>query len=462
MKEQPQPLRIDLRKEAALSVIAHAFTYNSPEVKEIVKSLPAKVFFYASHRTIWKAVLESVRTCGTVDLILVTQILRLTNSQFTGYELSMISDKYKVGAPIQQHATFLVEDYMKEKLFKINQTTISEIDNGVLSVLELFQTQQAKQKLLFNECLTIIKKINGSYNTSILDVVDAELANIIRDVEAGTVSGIPYGIPGMDNKVDLMVPGDMIVIGARPGMGKTIMAMQIAIHAATVLNIPVDFHSLEMTKSKLAQRIISMFTAFTTNDILYRKVSKAQIEEIRSTLKTKLNNNLNLYDNANIDVDGINSDAEKSGAGLIILDYLQLSKGSKQGTRENDVSEISRGVKNTAMERKVPFIAISQLSRKVEERTSTQFRPVLSDLRESGSIEQDADTVILLYRPNYYGFKSKKYHEDITEINIAKQRNGKRPTVPALFDTKTNQFIHYDYTEENNNTDQEILDSEGF
>lgn len=450
-------ISLNPQQEAERAIIGHVMVHHNKNTKRIIEALPSGFFYFTMNKTIWSSIKEIHAAGHQPDIVTVSRDLNKKGFQQFIYALT----GYTSFVPpfVEQHATYLVEQYLAHTLKKIAQSIISVMEglNGS-TALDIYDNAKKKMDKAYDLCIRTSKKINGNIGSEISKILDNELDQMEQDLDAGTITGISYGIPGMDGKVDLMVPGDMIVIASRPGMGKTIMAVQIAIHAALTLNIPVDFHSLEMTRSKIAQRILAMFTQFTTNDILYRKLSKTQITSVRSAMKSKFNENLKLYDDASINVDQINKQAEESRTRLIILDYLQLVEGDKTGFRESEVSGISRGIKKTAMERKVPFIALSQLSRKVEERGSTKNKPQLSDLRESGSIEQDADTVIFPYRPDYYGWKDANYPKNITQFIVAKQRNGAKPTIPALFDETTNQFIKY----ENDKNNPENTTEEGF
>jgi replicative DNA helicase len=266
--------------------------------------------------------------------------------------------------------------------------------------------------------------------------------------KTGKVTGIETGYTDLDAILGGLQNSDLIIVAARPSVGKTAFALNIAQNVATRVQEPVAIFSLEMSAEQLVTRMVS------AEGIL--EASKLRIGDMGAEDWTKMANaagvlggtNIVIDDSPGITVHDIRSKCRRlkkqEGLGLIVIDYLQLiasvSKGRGAENRQQEVSEISRTLKHLAREMDVPIIALSQLSRGVEQRQDK--RPMMSDLRESGSIEQDADIVAFLYRDDYYDKESEK--KNIIEIIIAKQRNGPVGTVELVFLKQFNKFVNYD------------------
>ena len=247
----------------------------------------------------------------------------------------------------------------------------------------------------------------------------------------GGVTGVPTGFLDLDYKLAGLQPADMILIAARPSMGKTALALNIAQHVAFHEHLPVAIFSLEMPKEALVNRMMSMEAHIDANSLRVGKLKDMEWTELIHTGGMISESNLMIDDKTGITLSYFASRCRKfkmqhPDLALVIIDYLQLMQGSgKSDSRQQEVSDISRGIKQVAREINAPIIALSQLSRAPEQRPD--HRPMLSDLRESGAIEQDADVVMFIYRDDYYHPDTDE--KNVSEINIAKQRNGAVGTV---------------------------------
>lgn len=433
-----------LQKDTEQLVLASVLKYASANTKNIVNVLDSSFFYYSIHKKIWEAITECHKQGMAADIVALTRMLSAKNSNVDLDYILNLSAMHVNDANINTWAGWLVESRFRHDFQLLSNEAATKAENLSIDCVGLLDDVYSRLKKLEDSTISLIRKLSGRYNASVKQMVNEEIESIERDLVTNKTIGLPYGIPGMDEKVDPMIAGDFAIVAARPGMGKSVFALQVAMHVAIVLNKPVDFFSLEMTKAKLSHRVISMISRFSSKKVLYRDLNHEDVATIKSMARQRLNDNLVIYDDPDVNTNRIYSIAEKHQSSLVILDYLQLIRDKSSGSREQDVSYISRELKRTGMKLKIPVIALSQLSRKVEERTSTGHRPILSDLRESGAIEQDADTVIFLYRPSEYKLKNNSYPENIAEIIVAKQRNGSKEVVPVLFDTQINQFIKYD------------------
>jgi replicative DNA helicase len=271
------------------------------------------------------------------------------------------------------------------------------------------------------------------------------------------ITGVPSGFPSMDKVIYGWQPSDLVILAARPAVGKTAFALNLVRYAA--LNktkpTPVAFFSLEMSAAQLVQRILS-----AESEIMLEKISRGKLEDhevqqlYKKGIEVLAKAPIFIDDSAALNIFELRAKARrlvnKHGVGLIIIDYLQLMSGggNKNTNREQEISTISRGLKQLAKELNIPIIALSQLSREVEKRKDGNKMPQLSDLRESGAIEQDADMVMFLYRPEYYDITSNEFGESNrgeTHVRIAKHRNGSLETIKLRGLLHIQKFIEDDF-----------------
>ena len=258
------------------------------------------------------------------------------------------------------------------------------------------------------------------------------------------ITGVPTGFTELDYKTAGLHPSDLVLIAARPAMGKSAFALNIAANAALKANVPVVVFSLEMSKEQMVNRILCSEAMVDSNKVRTGKLDEEDWEKLAGSIGPLSEAEIYIDDTPGISVMEIRAKCRKlkleKNIGLVVIDYLQLVQGTNKrgGSREQEISEISRSLKMLAKEIGVPVIALSQLSRAVEQRPD--HRPMLSDLRESGAIEQDADIVMFLYRDDYYNQESEK--KDIAEVIIAKHRGGSTGTVELLWLGNYTKFVN--------------------
>ena len=263
----------------------------------------------------------------------------------------------------------------------------------------------------------------------------------------GSVTGIPTGFTDLDYRTAGMQPSDLVLIAARPSMGKTAFVLNIAQHVAFKQNKCVAIFSLEMSKEQLVNRMFSLESSVDAQKLRTGQLNDQEWERLIESAGVIGRSNLIIDDTPGISISELRSKCRKfkleHGLSMIIIDYLQLMSGSgRSDSRQQEISDISRSLKSVARELGVPVLALSQLSRAVEQRPD--HRPMLSDLRESGAIEQDADVVMFIYRDDYYNHDSEK--KGVSEIIIAKQRNGPIGTVELAWLPEYTKFANLEHS----------------
>ena len=290
----------------------------------------------------------------------------------------------------------------------------------------------------------ILQKRNSGEFVGIKEIVFKSLESIEAAARnKGSVTGVATGFYDLDYKTAGLQPSDLILIAARPSMGKTAFVLNIAEHVVLRNNVTTAIFSLEMSKDQLVKRIMSMHSKVNSQSMRTGDLSDDDWLKLVESARVIGNSNLIIDDTSSISISELRSKCRKfkleHNLGLVIIDYLQLMTGSKKSeSRQQEISEISRSLKGLARELSVPVVALSQLSRAVEQRPDK--RPMLSDLRESGAIEQDADIVMFLYRDDYYNHDSEE--AGISEVIIGKQRNGPTGTVKLAWLSQFTKFAN--------------------
>ena len=326
-------------------------------------------------------------------------------------------------ANVKHYANIVKEKAVLRRLIQTNEEILSKCYGGKEKLDDILESAEKK-------IFEVAQKRGATEFVPIEDVVLQALENIEKAAKVkGTVTGVSTGFTDLDYDTAGFQPSDLILIAARPSMGKTAFALNIALHAAIKENKKVALFELEMSKVALATRLLAMQSRVDGQKLRSGELSPSEWAALSEGSAEVAASNIVLEDAANITPMELRSKCRKlkleKGLDMIIIDYLQLMTMGKSDNRQQEVSDISRSLKLLARELDVPVVALSQLSRKVEERTDK--RPMLSDLRESGAIEQDADVVMFLYREGYY--KPDSENPNVTEVIIAKQRNGPVGTV---------------------------------
>ncbi len=400
-------------------------------------------FYDPRHGSIYKGMVELYEKRRPIDILTLSEHLGDTVGLESVGGASYITDLTNMvptSAHAKHYAEIIVDKAIKRRLIKASET-ISQLgfkaDTEVSALLE--QAEQA----LFKVSQENIKQELVSIEDILAESFD-RLDDLHKD--KSTVRGVKTHFPGLDNKLAGLQKSDLIILAARPSMGKSTFAMNIAHNVATKSQQSVLVFSLEMSKEQLVDRLLAAEAGIDAWNIRTGNLSDHDFEKLGQAMGSLSEAPIYIDDTPGISVLEMRTKARreqhKRPLGLIIVDYLQLMSGSKStgDNRVQEISEISRGLKAMARELNVPLIALSQLSRSVESR-SPQI-PMLADLRESGSIEQDADVVMFIYREDYYNPETERQH--ITDVLIKKHRNGPTGTVEFYFHPELLQFRSID------------------
>lgn len=397
-------------------------------------------FYYPSHKEIYEAILALYEQNQPVDLITLIEKLqeRTTLEAVGGQQYIMeISTHIGTSANIRQHAKIIEQKSILRKLIKTSSDIMSKSFEGGEDIQNIIENAE---KGLFD----IIQNRKVEEFSPIKDVL-VNTFDRIEDVfhNKGKITGVPSGFIDLDRKTTGFQPSDLILVAARPSMGKTAFSINVCQHAAIHAKIPVAIFSLEMSKEQLVNRMLSAEAMVDSQKLRTGDLEEEDWNKIARAIGPLSEAPIYIDDTPGISVSELRAKCRKlkieKGLGLIMIDYLQLMTGSgKTESRQQEISEISRSLKGIAREVQCPVIALSQLSRAVEQRAD--HRPMLSDLRESGAIEQDADVVMFLYRDEYYHPDTEKKNQG--EVIIAKQRNGPIGTVDLVWLGQYTKFVN--------------------
>lgn len=413
--------------EAEQAVLGSMLT-DQDAVIAAIETLKSDDFYREDNKIIYEAVLNVYNRAEPIDIItLKSELSSMGKLEAVGglEYIAQLPDKVPTTANVERYIKIVEEKSMLRNLVK----TANEIINlGYDETENVEDIMDMAEKKIFD----VMQRKSQKGYTSIKDIlIDSftQLENLYN--QKGSITGVPSGFVELDRKTAGLHGSELILIAARPAMGKTAFALNIGTYAATRAKCPVAIFSLEMSKEQLANRILCSEALVDSNKVRTGELEDEEWAKLAQTSGELSTAEIYVDDTPGISVMEIRAKCRKlkleKNIGLVIIDYLQLIQGSgKRGaSREQEIAEISRSLKILAKELNVPVIALSQLSRAVEGRPD--HRPMLSDLRESGSIEQDADIVMFLYRDDYYNENSEK--KNIAEVIIAKQRSGSTGTV---------------------------------
>ncbi|MBO7634370.1 MAG: replicative DNA helicase [Lachnospiraceae bacterium] len=397
-------------------------------------------FYQQKFAILYSTILELTNEGKVVDIVTLQDRLKTKDVPQDMSSLSFISQiarSVPTAANVRHYADIVKEKAIKRRLI----AAAEKIENQCyLDREDLDSVLDSSEKQVFE----ISQNRRTSEFENIRDVVLRAIDNIeAASKSKGSVTGVATGFFELDYKLAGLQNSDLILLAARPSMGKTALALNIAEHAVTKLRVPTAFFSLEMSKVQLVNRLISMDSQVQAQAIRTGQLSDQDWTAITDSARKLSGSTLFIDDTPSISVSELRSKCRKlkleHGLGLIIIDYLQLmtaTTGKASESRQQEISEISRSLKAIAREINCPVLALSQLSRAVEGRPDK--RPMLSDLRESGAIEQDADVVMFIYRDEYYNHDSEK--KGIAEVIIGKQRNGPTGTVELAAQLEYTRF----------------------
>ncbi|MFV0344001.1 MAG: replicative DNA helicase [Anaerocolumna sp.] len=397
-------------------------------------------FYQQRYSVLYEAMIELFNEGKPVDLITLQNKLKEKDVPPELCSLEFIRDlitSVPTSANVRYYANIVKEKSMLRQLIKVTEAITNEcyMDKEKLETI-----LEDSEKKMFD----VFQKRNTGDFVSIREIVFKSLESIESAARnKGSVTGVATGFYDLDYKTAGLQPSDLILIAARPSMGKTAFVLNIAEYVVLKGNVTTAIFSLEMSKDQLVKRIMAMHSKVNSQSIRTGDLSDEDWLKLVDSARMIGNSNLIIDDTSSISISELRSKCRKfkleHNLGLVIIDYLQLMTGSKKNeSRQQEISEISRSLKGLARELSVPVVALSQLSRAVEQRPDK--RPMLSDLRESGAIEQDADIVMFIYRDDYYNHDSEE--AGISEIIIGKQRNGPTGTVKLAWQSQFTKFAN--------------------
>lgn len=425
--------------EAEQSVIG-SMIMDKDAITTATEILDSDDFYRTQYGVLFQAMADLYQEDKPVDVVTLTNKLKEKElpEELAGIEvIAELVKAVPTSANVKYYANIVKEKAVLRRLIKITEGITNTCYQAKEPVEDILQSTE---KQVFD----IVQNKGAGDFVSIRDIV----LNSIESIEAaskskGTVTGIATGFYDLDYKTAGLQPSDLILVAARPSMGKTAFVLNIAEYAALKSNVTTAIFSLEMSKEQLVKRILSMNSKVDSQAIRTGELEDEDWAKLVESARLIGNSNLIIDDTASISISELRSKCRKfkleHNLGLVIIDYLQLMTGSKKNeSRQQEISEISRSLKALAREINAPVIALSQLSRAVEQRPDK--RPMLSDLRESGAIEQDADVVMFIYRDDYYNHDSEE--AGISEIIIGKQRNGPIGTVKLAWLSQYTKFAN--------------------
>jgi replicative DNA helicase len=432
-KLPPQSLEAEFSVLGGLMLEREAYD----QVADLISAID---FYKPAHQSIYKAITDLHSKAQPVDLVTVTNLLQSRNElDIIGgpeYLLTLV-DKVVSAANIDSHARIIREKSLLRRLISTSSGLIEK------SYGSDYADVQSLIDFAESEILKVGEQNVSSGLVGSMDIVKSSIEKI-EDLyrRKADVTGVPTGFTELDRMTSGLHGGELIIIAARPSMGKTALSLNIASHMALRAKKTVAYFSVEMGKESVMMRLLASESKISMGEIRNGRIQDASWPKLIQAAGTISEANLFIDDTAGISPFEIRARCRRlkatHGLDCIMIDYLQLMDLKiKVESRERAVSEISKGLKAIAKEMQIPIIALAQLNRGVEGRSDR--RPMLSDLRESGSIEQDADVIMMLYRDDYYD-KDDADKAGHAEIIIGKQRNGPTGTVKLQFDAKTNRF----------------------
>ncbi len=399
-------------------------------------------FYQRQYGVVFEAMVELFNQNEPVDLVTLQNRLRAKEVPEEISSMEFVRDilgSVPTSTNIKYYANIVAEKSTLRKLIRVNDEINNLCYGGVESLEEVLEQTEKK-------VFDLVQRRNSGEFVPIKQVV----LNAIQKIEAasrtkGNVTGVATGFKDLDYQTSGFQPSDLILVAARPSMGKTAFVLNIAGYMAFRNNVTVAIFSLEMSKEQLVNRLLSMESGVDAQKLRNGNLTDNDWERLVEGAEGVARSNLIIDDTPGITLADLRSKCRKykleHRLGIVMIDYLQLMTGRGRSTdsRQQEISDISRGLKSLARELNVPVVALSQLSRAVEQRPD--HRPVLSDLRDSGAIEQDADMVMFLYRDSYYNKDSEM--KNLAEVIVAKQRNGPIGTINLLWMPEYTAFKNY-------------------
>lgn len=437
--------------EAEMAVLGCSFLTNYA-LDKVCEELDSDMFISEPNRRIFDAIKSLHQSKIPLDSATVKNEIEKKGSinLIGGIEyLSEVIDSVITAANVDYYIDIVREKALRRKLIDVTNTITSSAYDEEENTNDLIDDAERK---IFS--VTKARKA-GEFKTigEVMRSTQQELERLAKN--QNEITGIPSGFYDLDKLTSGFHPNELIILAARPAMGKTAFGLNLAVNAAQKTDKAVAIFNMEMSAEQLALRMIAAAGGIEQNKLKTGRLEHNDWKKVNEAMSELGDTNLYIEDSSGMTISEIRAKCrrlatQEKGLGLVVIDYLQLITGSAkyEGNRQQEVSEISRSLKTMAMELKIPVIALAQLSRSVELRENK--RPIMSDLRESGSIEQDADIVAFLYRDDYYNKSAgDNSNVSITELIIGKHRNGGTGTIELLFERDMSNFRNYIKKEEN-------------
>lgn len=445
--------------EAEQAVLGAIFL-NTDALADAMEYVEADDFYRRAHQILFQAMVNLNNDGEAIDVLTVQNYLT-TNNQLDDVGgvayIAELATSVPTAANAGYYAKIVEGKSMLRRLISTATNIITQANNGDDDVPSLLDSAE-------RQIMDVSERRNRSGFREIKDILNETLSDIDRlSQQSEDITGLPTGYREFDKMTAGLQPDNLIILAARPAVGKTAFALNIAQNVATSTDTSVAIFSLEMSAESLVNRMLCAEGSINANHLRTGQLDEGEWQNLIVAMGALSNTSIFIDDTPGIKMAEIRAKCrrlakEKGNLGLVVIDYLQLIEGSNKESRQQEVSEISRQLKKLAKELSVPILALSQLSRGVEQRQDK--RPVLSDIRESGSIEQDADIVAFLYRDDYYERGESKSEEDgddqdslnqdvgEVELIIEKNRAGARGTVKLLFIKSYNKFSNISYAQE--------------
>lgn len=444
-------------EDAERAILGSLIVY--PEIIDsVLTKLKIDDFYLQKHKIIYETIIDLFNQGKPLEIIILKDGLEKKGKlEFVG-GVSYLFQLSEESVPPE--IAFQIVDIIKEKsilrsLIESAQKIIAKAKNKESDISSLLEEAES---IIFQ--VTENKEVVNYYS---LGEVLKETLKIINELskKETVVTGLPTGFYDLDRLTTGFHPGDLVIIAARPGMGKTSFALSILHHLSVVDEVPSAFFSLEMSRQQIAMRLLGEESKIPLKKIRSGFLNENEIEKLTEVALKMMNAPLYIDDTASLSILDLKAKARRlkkeKDIKIVVVDYLQLLRSHKRvENRQQEVAEISRGLKALAKELEIPVVALAQLSRQAEMRADK--RPQLADLRESGSIEQDADLVLFIHRPEYYKKNPSPQEEGLAEIIIAKQRNGPTGTVHLAFIKEITKFENLAKT--SHNIEEEIYEEE--
>lgn len=433
------PQAVDLEE-----VVLGSMLLERDALTEVIDIIKPDIFYKDAHRKICEAIHSLFKNSEPVDIMTVTHELKKTNDLESiggAYYIAQLTNKVASAANIEYHARILVQKHIERELISSSSEIITQAYDESIDVFDLLDKAQSN---LFELSENNFRRSYVSMDNIVTEAIkEIEKARTHKD----ELRGVPTGFTKLDALTGGFQRSDLLILAARPGMGKTALALTMARNMAVDYNRPVAVFSLEMAALQLTTRLIASEAEITSDKLRKGELTDNEWHQLNSRIDNLAKAPIFIDDTPALSIFELRAKCrrlkEQYDIQFVVIDYLQLmTTNSEKGNREQEISTISRSLKALAKELNIPVLALSQLSRDVEKRGGSK-KPVLSDLRESGAIEQDADIVLFIYRAGYYNIDEDEHGKpstDMAELRIAKHRNGALKDIELKFTGKYARF----------------------